>query len=226
MAIDISSRVDSIPDRQPASVTLIDQNGGRIHLDCIFNQSTSPSFILLFPSGALPPAIENTWRCILVSKDITGAPVTFAAKIKGLPNGRVIEAIAQDSIRPEDLRDYFRVNLKAPIDIFYDPIESDRAVQPFEISGETVDISQSGVLSILEAECKISQIVSIELDLPNPAETIICSGKMVRCKRIRKNRWLTAFHFESISPKAREIVAKNCFSEQRRQLRENIQTAG
>jgi len=66
----------------------------------------------------------------------------------------------------------------------------------------------------------------MEINLPNPAETIICSASMVRIKRIRKNRWLTAFHFENLSARSRDIIAKNCFAEQRRQLRENIRTAG
>ena len=112
-----------------------------------------------------------------------------------------------------------------PIEIFHQPEESDVAEEPLELTGETVDISQTGVLSILSDECKISKQLSIELDLPNPAETIICAGYLIASKRIRKNRWLTSFHFDNLSSKSREIIAKNCFSAQRQQLRENIQTS-
>jgi hypothetical protein len=65
----------------------------------------------------------------------------------------------------------------------------------------------------------------IEISLPNPAGLIICSGQVIRSERIRKNHWLTAFHFNNIPSDARELITKNCFAEQRRQLRDNIQTA-
>ena len=94
-------------------------------------------------------------------------------------------------------------------------------------AGETVDISQTGILTILTDECRAKKpVLIIELNLPNPAKIIICSGRVVRSKRLRHNRWLTSFHFDNISANAQDIIAKNCFAEQRRQLRENIQTAG
>ena len=195
-----------------------------MQVDCQFKVSTPPSFFLLFPPGVIPGNIQKDWRCVLVTKDTNGEPTTFSAKIIELLNNRVIELAAQRCIRPEDLREYFRVNIRAQMEVFYDPQKSDVDEQPVELAGETVDISQSGILSILPEECKITKPVSIELNLPNPAETIICSGHVIRTKRIRKNRWLTSFHFNNLSSRARDIIAKNCFSEQRRQLRENVQT--
>ena len=162
---------------------------------------------------------------MLASHDAYGESVTFAAKIIQILNNRVVQLVAQKAIRPEDLREYFRVNIKVQIAVFYDPGKSDGDEHPLKLDGETVDISQTGVLTILSDECNIKKPVMIEIDLPNPAETIICSGSVIRSKRIRKNRWLTAFHFDNISARSREIIAKNCFAEQRRQLRENIQTA-
>lgn len=224
MSTDIIAIVNVIPDRQPASVTLTDSAGKRIQVDCLFKVSIAPSFFLLFSPWTLPKNIQKDWPCMLVSKDTNRQHITFSAKIIELLNNRVIELVAQRSIRPEDLRDYFRVNLKAQMEVFYDPEESDKDEQAVELAGETVDISQSGILSILPEECKITKLVSIELNLPNPAETILCSGQLVRTKRVRKNHWLTSFHFENLSSRARDIIAKNCFAEQRRQLRENVQT--
>ncbi|NOR26649.1 MAG: hypothetical protein GQ542_20110 [Desulforhopalus sp.] len=224
MSTDIIAIVNAIPDRQPAVVTLTNSVGKRMQVDCLFNASTAPSFFLLFPPGTIPENIQKDWRCVLVSKDTDREHITFSAKIIELLNNRVIELVAQKTIRPEDLREYFRVNIRAQVEVFYDPQESDVDEQPVEIAGETVDISQSGILSILPKACKITKPLSIELNLPNPAETIICSGHLIRTKRIRKNRWLTSFHFNNLSSRARDIIAKNCFSEQRRQLRENVQT--
>jgi c-di-GMP-binding flagellar brake protein YcgR len=217
--------VNAIPDGQTATVTLTDSSGQRRQFNCVFKESEAPSFYLLFSPGTIPEDIQKNWRCILVSNDSEGEPITFSAKIVEISNNRVIELEARKSIRPEDLREYFRVNLKMPIEIFHEPEKSDAEEESLELTGETVDISQTGVLSILSDECKITKPLSIELDLPNPAETIICSGRLIRSKRIRKNRWLTSFHFDNLSSSSRELIAKNCFSAQRQQLRENIQTS-
>lgn len=224
MSSDIISIVNAIPDRQQASITLTDPTGKRIQISCVFKESDSPGFFLLFSPGAIPEDISKDWRCIFISKDEHGDPVSFSAKIVELTNNRVLELVANQSIRPEDLREYFRVTIKAPITVFFDPAGSDPKEQPFEIDGETVDISQTGVLTILSDECKIANPVMLELNLPNPADTVICTGKVIRSKRIRKNRWLTSFHFDNISTKGKDSIAKNCFAEQRRQLRENVQT--
>ncbi len=224
MSTDIIAIVASIPDRQPASLTVIDPAGKAIQLSCNFKESEAPGFFLLFSPGTIPENIGKDWRCVLISKDTHGETVTFSAKIVELLNSRVIELMAKKSIRPEDLREYFRVNLKAPVEISYDPGQIDKDEQPLDLGGETVDISQTGMLTILTDECRTTLPVIIELKLPNPAETVICTGCVVRSKRIRKGRWLTSFHFDKISDKARDIIAKNCFAEQRRQLRENIHT--
>jgi hypothetical protein len=225
MTTDIASIVNAIPDRQPTNVTLTDTSGKRTQVSCVFKESSAPSFFLLFPPNTLPQKIDMDRPCALVSQDMYGETVTFAAKIVEIPNNRVIELIANKSIRPEDLREYFRVNIKAQVAVFYHPERDDEDEKAFELNGETVDISQTGVLTILSDECRIKKPVMIEISLPNPAGLIICSGHVIRSKRIRKNHWLTAFHFDNISSDAREIITKNCFVEQRRQLRENIQTA-
>ena len=224
MSTDIIAIINSIPDRQPASLTVTDSNGTRMQIPCIFKESDAPAFFLLFSPGSIPEKLGRDWRYALVSKDTNDESVMVSAKIVEHPNNRVLEMIAKKSIRPEDLREYFRVNLKAPAAVFYTPVKNDLDEQPLELDGETVDISQTGVLTVLAEECKITGPVTIEINLPNPAETIICTGCLVRSKRIRKNRWLTSFHFDHISEYSRDIIAKNCFAEQRRQLRENIQT--
>ena len=223
MSTDIISLVNSIPDRQPASLTLTDPNGTRMQIPCIYKESAAPSFFLQFTPGALPENFSKDWRCALACQDTSDESITFSAKIVEHPNNLVIEMVAKKSIRPEDLREYFRVNLRMPVAIFYSP-DPDLDEAPLELRGETVDISQTGVLTILEDECTHTKPLGIEVDLPNPAETVICTAWVVRSKRIRQNRWLTSFHFDDISAKSRDIIAKNCFAEQRRQLRENIQT--
>ncbi len=223
MSTDIIAIVDSIPDRQEASLTLTDLTGKSMQLPCIFNESEAPSFFLLFSPGSLPEDINKDWHCTLVINDANDEPVTFSTKIVEIPNNRVIEMVAKKSIRLEDLREYFRINLKAQVAVSYDPGENDRNEHPLNLKGETVDLSQSGVLTILLDECRTAEPVILELKLPNPADTVICTGRVIQSKRMRTNRWLTSFRFDRITTKARDIIVKNCFAEQRRQLRENIQ---
>ncbi len=225
MSTDILSIVNAIPDSQSAAITLTDSTGISMQLSCTFKESEAPSFFLLFPPGTIPENIEKSKPCMVTSRDEYGEAVTLAAKIVQITNTRVLELMAQKTIKPEDLREYFRVNIRAQIAVFFDPEEYDADEKPLELDGETVDISQTGVLTILSDECQSKKPVMIEINLPNPSETIICSGRLIRSKRIRKNRWLTAFHFDNISSRSREIIAKNCFAAQRRQLRENIQTS-
>ncbi len=224
MTADLTALVNSIPDRQSVSVTLTNTKGKKLQLACVFKESKAPSFFLLFPSRSLRDDIDIDKPCAVISQDQFGETVSLAAKIVDIPSNRVIELVANQSIRPEDLREYFRVNIRARVEVLYTPGEGDDDGEPLKTDGQTVDISQTGVLTLLSNECNVKNSVMIEINLPNPAGTVICSGRVIRSERVRKNRWLTAFHFENISPESRELIAKNCFAEQRRQLRENIQT--
>jgi PilZ domain len=226
MSTEIISIVKSIPDRQPVTITITDTTGRRTELQGIYKESDPPAFFLLFPPDTIPDNIDKGRQCLCIGQDIDDGAVSFAAAVVEVPNNRVMELIAKKSIRPEDFREYFRITIKAPIEVLYDPQDGSGEEHILELDGETVDLSQTGVLSVLSDECRVKKPVMITLNLPNPAETIVCSGRVIRSKRIRKNRWLTAFHFDNLSSRSREIIAKNCFAEQRRQLRENIQTAG
>lgn len=225
MLIDINSIIKAIPDRQQAIVIFTDLSGKRRHLDCVFNESVPPGCFLLFPPDNLPQEIDMDRPCTVRSQDVQGNPVGFSAEIVGIRNRRIMELKARKSMQLDDLRDYFRVNLQVQVAVFYDPDKDETDKQPLELEGRTIDISQSGVLTILPEECRIRKVLMLEINLPNPAETIVCSASIVRSKRIRKSRWLTAFHFENLSARSRDIIAKNCFAEQRRQLRENVRTA-
>ena len=74
-------------------------------------------------------------------------------------------------------------------------------------------------------ECKRKESLTIELTLPNPRKNVELCGSMVRKHRVKRDRWLTAFHFENPEECDRDAIAKNCFTAQRRQLREHVQTA-
>lgn len=225
-AQEILSLVKSIPDGQAATITLTDNSGQRRLYECVFKESIAPSFFLVFPLDALPQEIDQTKQCPLVSRDRSDRSVSFLAEIEARNKPHILELIARKSVRPEDLREYFRIDIRTFIAVRYYSGESDEKQLEWELDGETVDLSQSGVLAIFPEECRNDHSIEIELMLLSPAQTVLCSGHVVRSKRIRKDRWLTSFHFDVISPNVRDAIAMNCFSEQRRQLRDKVQTAG
>jgi c-di-GMP-binding flagellar brake protein YcgR len=224
---DIKRLVKSIADNESATLTLTDSQGKRTSHRCIFKESEAPHFFIVLSSNeSLPPDIDFSRSCAFVSKNKEGETVSFSTSVVERKNKKIIELTAKKSINPEDLREYFRVNLKTSITVSFQPENPDIKLAEWEITGEVVDISQSGVLAILSEECKVSNSLFIEIDLTEPVKTVYCIGHIVRKQRIRKNRWLTAFHFDEISQKTVDDIARNCFAEQRRQLRENIQTTG
>ena len=224
-APELLSLVKSIPDGQAATVTLTDTTGKRQLFECVFKESIAPAFFLVFPLDDIPKDIDQTKQCPLVSRDRGNNTVSFLAEIEAKNKNHVFELVAKKSIRPEDLREYFRVDLRTHIAVrFYSQQNGEESLE-WELAGETVDISQSGVLAFFPDECQDKHPIEIELSLVNPAETIFCTGHIVRTKRVRKDRWLTSFHFDEISSRSRDAIAMNCFSEQRRQIREKVQTA-
>lgn len=226
-APEILSLVRSIPDGQAATVTLTDPAGKRQVYECTFKESMAPAFFLVFAADAIPPEIDHSKQCPLVSRDRSGNTVSFLAEIETRSKTNLLELTARKVVRPEDLREYFRIEIRSPICVRFFLTEEDGNERlEWELDGETVDISQSGVLAFLADECRNTERLEIELSLPNPAEAIFCTGHLVRTKRIRKDRWLTSFHFDHISQRSRDIIAMNCLAEQRRQLRDKVQTAG
>lgn len=225
-AQEILSLVKSIPDGQAATVTLTDLSGQRRLYECVFKESIAPAFFLVFPPEALPKEIDSSRQCPLVSRDRNDNTVSFLAEVETRIKNHVIEFAAKKSVRPEDLREYFRVNFRTHASVRFYSEQNGAKQLEWEMDGETVDISQSGVLAFFPEECGNTHPIEIEILLLNPARTIYCSGHIVRSKRVRKDRWLTSFHFDVISPDTRDAIAMNCLAEQRRQLRDKVQTAG
>jgi hypothetical protein len=221
---DLLQLVKSIPDGQSASITLTDLAGKKIHLKGTFKESHAPTFFFLCPPGQLPDTLDISRPCPFVCRDRDAADIALIADIVEKTNNRVLELIAKNTMRAEELRQFFRVTLRAGIVIRFFPENPDDDQQEWSISGETVDISQSGVLTILPEECRNANNLDLEITLINPRTKVFCSGHVIHSKRLRKDRWLISFHFDEMSQTDRDVIAKNCFAEQRRQLRDKGQT--
>ncbi|MFH0781244.1 MAG: PilZ domain-containing protein [Pseudomonadota bacterium] len=216
--------VRSIPDGQAASITLIDLAGERIHLQGVYKESEAPNFFFLVPPGHLPEALDTSRQCPFSSQDRSAADVSFIADIIEISGNRALELVARETVRAEDLRQFFRVTLRTRIFIRFFSKNPDSNEKYWEITGETVDISQSGALTILPEECRNFNDLDLEIEFTTPRKNVFCTSHVIRSKRLKKDRWLTSFHFDEISSVDRDAIAKNCFAEQRRQLRDKGQT--
>ena len=221
---DLLRLVNSIPDGQPATITITDLSGERCHLQGVYKESKAPTFFFLAPPNQLPVTLDTSKPCSLSSRDKSDADISFIADILDTISGRTLELVARKPVRAEDLRQFFRVSLRTRIIIRFFPENPDSKQQEWQMEGETMDISQSGILAALPAECATANGLDFEIALVNPSKNVFCTGHVIRSKRLKKDRWLVSFHFDEISAADRDAIAKNCFAEQRRQLRDKGET--
>jgi hypothetical protein len=221
---DLLRLVHSIPDGQPATLTVTDLSGERRHLQGVYKESRAPSFFFLSPPEQLPGTLDTTKQCSFSSRDKSDGEISLIADILDKISNRSLELVARKPVRAEDLRQFFRVSLRARIIIRFFPENPDSNQQEWQMEGETVDISQSGTLAVLPAECANGNDLDLEIALVNPPKQVFCTGHVIRGKRVKKDRWLVSFHFDKISAADQDAIAKNCFAEQRRQLRDKGET--
>lgn len=216
--------VKSIADSQPARVSLHTEAGEKVHIDCIYKEGVAPRFFLVFPPNKLPEKINTSQSCLVSirSDDEVTEPLSLNASIEEIIGGRSMELFATDTIDPTSLREFFRVNISTPITIGFNPQTENESDLHWSMTGETLDLSGSGVLGLFDEECRNRHRLTITFDLSSPPVTVTCIGHAVYARRVRKGRWHIALHFDRIEPKMRDMIISNCLAEQRRQLMESV----
>ncbi|WP_163339301.1 PilZ domain-containing protein [Desulfopila sp. IMCC35008] len=219
----LESLVKSMQDGQEGIVTLQNKAGDKLNFDCVYKESIAPNFFIKIASGAFPTDIDES------------APFTFSvigttssiinAKCAEVLNKKTIELTASKSIDPASLREYFRVDIRTQIILSYTSPTNPSSASNWVIKGTTLDLSATGVLALFPSECPNVSNIKIELALSNPSKRVHCFGHLVRTKHNRSGRWHAALHFDQIDNNVRDDIITNCLWEQRRQLRENIQTS-
>ncbi len=223
MSHSINSIVRSIKDSELAKIRVTGADGEMLHLDCIYKESEAPLFFLVFPPQAIPKDLEIKQKCS-VAISSGEEPVTLAAVIESFKGDRSIEMRAVDTIDPVSLREYFRVMVSTPITAAFDPTGEDSRQRPWELKGMTVDLSGTGVLAVFPAEFENNHNIFLDVTLPGSDKRVECIAHVVRTKKLRKNRIQVALHFDSISRKNRDIIITACLQEQRRQLRQRMES--
>lgn len=219
----IEEIIEQLQDGAEALVDLPMQNNEEKRLNAIFSKAESPSFELFFPPKAWN--IDDLllgMNCQLTVKH-KGATVNIIAELDTVINDRRLAFIAREPIKPEALREYFRVSINTPIELGYLPGPKEVKLKKWNMIGTTVDLSACGVLGLFAEKPASSKRIHINITEPANQKSISCFGHVVRTYRMRKNRYQVALHFDNVSQDVRDQLISFCLQEQRRQLRENIE---
>ncbi len=216
--------VKALPDSQTAGIDILTADGLEMRLRCVFKESTSPLFFLVFPPKMLPDALETGSICP-VSIKVEKTTLTLNAEIISINGDRTLELKAKKSIDPTSLREFFRVDSRLPITATYNPGPNEDKDHYWSMEGETLDVSGSGVLAIFPEPPENKHRVELSIKLNHTRKVIESTAHVIRTRRLRKGRFQVALHFDFVSPKHRDLIISNCLQEQRQQLRDKIQTA-
>ncbi len=219
----IADTIKQLKDSQPAVISITTTDSLEVRLRCVFKESTSPHFFLVFPPKTLPDDIDTGIICpVSIKTDKTA--LTLNAEIVNISGDRTLELKAKKTVDPTSLREFFRVDARFNIIATYLPGPNEDKSHFWEMEGETLDLSGSGVLAIFPEAPANKHRIDLRIRLTDAPKPIKCTAHIIRTRRLRKGRFQVALHFDSISPKDRDRIISNCLQEQRKQLREKIQT--
>lgn len=215
--------IKKIKDSQLAKLRFIAQNGELVDLDCIYKEAESPNFFLVFPPETIPEnlALEQDGTVSIHSEDDS---IVINAVIESQQGDRTLGLLAKDIVDPVTLREYFRVFFKTTIFASHEPTSVDSKARPWKATGNSVDLSGTGILAIFPHKLANKHNIFLDFNLPDLDKSIQCVAHVVRTRRIRKSRFQIALHFDHINRKNRDAIITACLQEQRRQLRERMES--
>lgn len=224
MAENIVKTISRIPDSESAEIDISTKNRQILRLNCIYKDSDAPEFFLVFPPRKLPADIDTDKFCPISIK-IGEKALTLSAKIISIIGDRTLELLAKDTVEPESLREYFRVDTRVSIVAIYNQESLDGENHSWTLQGQTLDISGSGILTIFPEEPPTKNKIELQLSMNDGKDVASCTGHVVRTKRLRRGRYQVAFHFDTMKPKERDAIISFCLREQRNRLRDKVNTA-
>jgi len=194
-------------------------------VNCVYQKENPPEFSLLFNPGVLPTEEIDVNRKTAVLLDISGRSISLAADIKQIVNDQTLQLVAQEVISHEQLRDYFRVDISAPLVARPAlPENSLDTEEEWNLNGETVDVSGSGLLALFSTPIDQDKPVRVDLVLPTgDVQTVQTIAHVVRSRKISDDQYQVALHFDQIKSEDRDRIMACCFEIQRKHLRLKVQ---
>ncbi|NOQ45970.1 MAG: hypothetical protein GQ559_04755 [Desulfobulbaceae bacterium] len=193
----------------------------KLRISCIYNSADAPHFSLLFTPGALPVQRIDRHRKCTVLLDLAGQSISLAADIERIEDDQTLWVVAREVINHEQLRDYFRVDVATPIVAApLLPAELAGDGETWQLTGETIDVSGSGILASFPQPIETGKPVRVDLVLPTGETKVVKTvAHVVRTKKIDDNLYHIALNFERIETESRDRIMACCFDVQRKHLR-------
>lgn len=148
--------------------------------------------------------------------------MVITATIEEQIGDRTLSLIARQAVDPVSLREYFRVDLNTRVIARYEPPPGHTDQSSWEIHGETLDVSGTGFLCLLDHEPPNHNNISLEVYFDHLKRSLTCQVRVIRIRKLKKERVRVAFHIENIQPKDRDNIITCCMNEQRKMLRERM----
>ena len=218
MSQPLNTFIESIEDGTSARLRLTLNNGEPAQLECTFKTTIPPHFSLLFPPKSLAEEIEvnQTYSIEIVSEK---SPILFMASVESFEDNNSVLLRATELTGPDSLRELPRVTLSTTILASSDPA-SGTIESAWEISGSTIDLSETGVLCIFPIELEDNSTIQVRIELPSIAKHVECAAHVVRTRKLRKERYQTALRFDNMTKENSESLMAACIQEQRNLLRQ------
>lgn len=199
--------------------------GEKERLHCFYGKAEPPAFNLSFPFGTLSTDQVDTSRTCMVIIDFADQTVAISADISKIKDDQTLELIAHETFNHSQSRGFFRVDANTKVSasiVIPEDMAEERA--NWILSGDTLDLSGSGLLCSFSEPIEIAKKVHIELTLPiRDMEEISALGHVVRCRKVGENFYHVALHFDSIDSESQDKIMACCFELQRRHLRMRVQ---
>jgi len=221
----INDILEKLIDNAPTIVDLPSSNN-EVNIRCraLLVKKEFPSLELIFPPRSWEADDLHIGADCNLAVEHNGLIVNLIARLDGVVQERRLRFTAREPVSPEVLREYFRVAINIPVEASYIAGSKETKTRTWKMIGTTLDLSGSGVLALFPEKPPSHDRIQLVITMPDEKTPIVCLANVVRSYRVRKNKFQVAFQFENISTKTRDVVISWCLQEQRRQLRDNVQT--
>ncbi len=215
--------LQKIPEGKPVRVFLpIIDSKERFRANCVFCYTKDLKFKLSFKPGILPEESVAVGKSAIINVDLGGPTLSLEAKVVSVLSSQQLEMMAETTVTHEQMREFFRVDATTKVisSAFKSTVIGDKEQEDWEISGETIDISGSGILAVFPEKLPQAEQLNLQITLPDEiAEPITILAHQVRSCPLSDGRWETAFHFIEIGSEERDRIVGYCFTIQRQLLR-------
>lgn len=220
----ITELLERINDRASTVVDIPANDGENYRCKAVLLKKDALEIELVFPPNSWNEHNLSFGADCNMEVEHEGQTLNLIARLDKSTGNRRLQFTAREPVSPESLREYFRVLINIPIEASYIAGPREVNAKTWKMIGTTIDLSGNGVLAVFAEKPTTTHNIQLVLSMPDDEPSIVCLADVVRTYRLRKNRYQVAFHFEVISSKTRDQLIACCLQEQRRQLREKVQT--